>query len=228
MKTDIKQLLLLAALLHGLLTLGQNNLPVDMVLIPGTSEMEAFYLSATEVSIQDYQTFCKNTGRHMPPEPDWGFGDPKRPVVNVNYYDALAYCEWMANHHQLPISLPSKEQWQTAAQLGIARYSSAPEKTVVYLANSKEKPNCTTCMPADKLGVYALLGNVWEITLLDPHSPWGPSVMGGGFLDDADHVTPTSAKMFPKSFRRQDVGFRVMVPAVPFEAYLEQVKKGKH
>ena len=80
----------------------QNNLSVDMVLVEGgmfgtqvydsitnitktyfSHDIPTFYMGNTEVSVQDFRQFCKETDRKMPPQPDWSWSDPKLPVVNV-------------------------------------------------------------------------------------------------------------------------------------------------
>lgn len=214
----------------------QNNLPVDMVLVEGgdygiqvydsvsnitktyfSKEMDSFYMSATEVSVQDFKTFCKETNRKMPPEPDWGWGDPKLPVVDVTYTDALQYCAWLTEIHGIPFTLPTPQQWEYAARAGnfdtddFVYNQELPNPYVVYIGNSKEKPNCITCMQPNEIGLYAMCGNVWEWTLMELENRWGPPVMGGSFFEDAEHVQVTTRKEFPQSLRRQDIGFRVVV-----------------
>ncbi|WP_318342929.1 formylglycine-generating enzyme family protein [Flagellimonas baculiformis] len=214
----------------------QNNLPVDMVHVQGgpygiqtydsisnttktylSHDIPSFYMSNTEVSVQDFKQFCKETDRKMPPEPDWGWGDPKLPVVNVTYSDALQYCAWLTEKYGLPFTLPTVGQWEYAARAGnfdtddYVYHEELPNPYVVHIGNSKEKPNCITCMQPNEIGLYAMCGNVWEWTLKELENRWGPSVMGGSFFEDADNVKVYSRKEFSQSLRRQDIGFRVVV-----------------
>lgn len=224
-------LFILPIVLHA-----QNNLPVDMVYVEGgtygiqtydsitnmtktypSHDITSFHMSNTEVSVQDFKQFCKETDRRMPPEPDWGWGDPKLPVVNVTYADALQYCAWLTEKYGIPFTLPTVAQWEYAARAGnfdtddYMYNAELPNAYVVYSANSKEKPNCITCMQPNEMGLYAMCGNVWEWTLKELGNRWGPSVMGGSFFEDADHVKVYSRKEFSQSLRRQDIGFRVVV-----------------
>jgi formylglycine-generating enzyme required for sulfatase activity len=43
-------------------------------------------------------------------------GKESHPVVNVTWYDALAYCKWLAKMTGKNISLPSEAEWEKAAQ----------------------------------------------------------------------------------------------------------------
>lgn len=214
----------------------QNNLPVDMVHVQGglfgtqvydsitnitktyfSHDIPSFRMSNTEVSVQDFKQFCKETGRKMPPEPDWGWGDPKLPVVNVTYSDALQYCAWLTEKYGIHFTLPTVWQWEYAARAGnfdtddYVYNAELPNVYVVYIGNSKEKPNCISCMQPNEIGLYAMCGNVWEWTLKELENRWGPSVMGGSFFEDADNVKVYSRKEFSQSLRRQDIGFRVVI-----------------
>ncbi len=224
-------LFILPMVLHA-----QNNLPVDMMFVQGgaygiqtydsitnmtktypSHDIPSFYMSNTEVSVQDFKHFCKETNRKMPPKPDWGWGDPKRPIVNVTYADALAYCDWLTKKHELPFSLPTRQQWEYAARAGnfdtpdFMNNQELPSPYVVYIGNSKEKPECISCMQPNELGLYALCGNVWEWVLAEPRDQGQATVVGGSFFESADQVRINSSRRYSKYLRRQDIGFRVVI-----------------
>ncbi|NDV44198.1 formylglycine-generating enzyme family protein [Flagellimonas sediminis] len=217
-------------------TFAQNNLPVDMILVPEgffgtqvsdsvtgsvkthlTQEIRSFYMGSTEVSIQDFQQFCKDTGRKMPPAPEWGWGDPKLPIANVTYAEAIEYCNWLSKQYEETFTLPTPEQWEYAARStnfdtpDFIYNKDLPNAFVVYIGNSREKPDCITCMQPNELGLYSMCGNVWEWTLAGERDPTNPAVMGGSFFEDANSVKVNSKKKFNKYLRRQDVGFRVVI-----------------
>ncbi|MDF2159111.1 SUMF1/EgtB/PvdO family nonheme iron enzyme [Algoriphagus sp. CAU 1675] len=230
-----KKLLMILAILPMALH-AQNNLPVDMVYVEGglfgtqvydsitnitktyfSHDIPSFRIGSTEVSVQDFKQFCKETGRNMPPEPDWGWKDPKRPIVNVTYADALAYCDWLSNKHGILFTLPTRQQWEYAARAGnfdtpdFMNNQELPNPYVVYIGNSKEKPECITCMQPNELGLYALCGNVWEWVLAEPRDQGQSTVVGGSFFESADHVRINSSQRYSKDLRRQDIGFRVVI-----------------
>lgn len=214
----------------------QNNLPIDLVAVEGghfgilvqdsisdtartiyLQEIPDFQMAATEVSIQDFGQFCRETGRPMPPEPDWGWGDPKRPVVNVTYRDALGYCRWMSEKYGLEVTLPTRYQWEYAAREGHfdspdpSMGDPLPEASIIYGNNSKDKPECITCMQPNALGIYGLRGNVWEWVLMEEKTNGKAMVMGGSFFEDASQVGADSKRTYNPDQRRQDLGFRVVI-----------------
>ena len=74
-----------------------------------TVTLDAFWIYKNDVTVEQYRKFCKETGRAMPLEPDWGWLSI-HPVVNVTWDDARAYCAWAG------AALPTEAQWEKAAR----------------------------------------------------------------------------------------------------------------
>ncbi|MFZ3376273.1 MAG: bifunctional serine/threonine-protein kinase/formylglycine-generating enzyme family protein [Chthoniobacterales bacterium] len=80
-------------------------------------------ISIWETRVQDYQTFCRATGRHYEP-PDFSQA-PTHPVVKVNWFDANAFCKWLTDkeHEENMLEdrqfyrLPTDLEWSAAVGL---------------------------------------------------------------------------------------------------------------
>jgi formylglycine-generating enzyme required for sulfatase activity len=59
-----------------------------------------FYIGKYEVTFDEYDAFCEATGRDKPNDQGWGRGS--RPVINVTWWDAVAYCNWLSEREKLP------------------------------------------------------------------------------------------------------------------------------
>ncbi len=53
-----------------------------------------FYLASQPVTFAEYDAFCSATGSESPGDEGWGRAD--RPVINVSWWDAIHYCNWLS------------------------------------------------------------------------------------------------------------------------------------
>ncbi len=65
--------------------------PVHMVNVT-----KAFYVARYEVTFDQYGEFHAATRSGSPLPDDGGWGHGNRPVTNVTWYDAVAYCNWLS------------------------------------------------------------------------------------------------------------------------------------
>lgn len=61
-----------------------------------------FYMGVYEVTFQEYDIFCDRTNRSKPDDRSWG--RESRPVINVSWWDAIAYCNWLSEKESLPVA----------------------------------------------------------------------------------------------------------------------------
>jgi formylglycine-generating enzyme required for sulfatase activity len=59
--------------------------------------LSAFKMAQTETTWWQYNLFCEATGKEKPDNPGWG-SDGDNPVVNVSWYDAAEYANWLSEH----------------------------------------------------------------------------------------------------------------------------------
>lgn len=84
--------------LFGLLARSKRRVNVD-----------TFTISKTTITFNMYDAFCTATKRNLPSDDGWGRGN--RPVINVSWYDAVEFCNWLSQQHGLiPVYLIDKTQ----------------------------------------------------------------------------------------------------------------------
>ncbi|MEM7512431.1 MAG: SUMF1/EgtB/PvdO family nonheme iron enzyme [Bacteroidota bacterium] len=143
-------------------------------------------------------------------------GGEELPVNYVNLEGARAYCKWLGKKYRLP----TKIEWQYAAAGGKECYETYEKTnaqgtsancenkltgnlkgTDVYYGRSPIK-----AFPANTLGLYDLIGNVWEWTST-PVSNQEYVVLGGSYGEpEWDYTVPGK---WPQNHQTFGLGFRV-------------------
>lgn len=134
--------------------------------------VEAFSMSKYEVSFDEFDVFCGQTGQQKPDDHGWGRGS--RPVINVSWISATAYAKWLAKKTAQSYRLPTGAEWEYAARGIKGRDTLYPWGDGI----SVNKSNCDGCgspwegkmtspigsFSANDFGLYDTAGNVWEWT----------------------------------------------------------------
>ena len=130
--------------------------------------IESFELSKYEVTFEEYDAFTDATGRERAYDAGWGRG--RRPVINVSWYDAVAYTQWLSSQTGESYRLPSEAEWEYAARAG---------STTMYSWGNDighNRANCDGCgsqwdadktatvgsFSANRWGLHDVHGNVAE------------------------------------------------------------------
>ncbi|HPE70149.1 MAG TPA: SUMF1/EgtB/PvdO family nonheme iron enzyme [Thermotogota bacterium] len=64
-----------------------------------------FWLSPYEVTFDQYDAYCDDTGADKPSDRGWGRGT--RPVIHVSWFDAISYCNWRSEQEGYAVAYDS-------------------------------------------------------------------------------------------------------------------------
>ena len=59
-----------------------------------------FYVGKYPVTFEEYDRYCEESSEKKPD--DWSWGRGRRPVINVSWFDAIKYCNWLSEKEKLP------------------------------------------------------------------------------------------------------------------------------
>lgn len=220
-----------------------------------------FYMSESEVTVGQFRNFIeatehqtraekvidekKNlpkflaglTGKDIKPWNAPGFHqDDDRPVINVSWDDAQAYCEWLQSQGGRLFRLPTEAEWEYACRgktTGLFNYVNPPEfaseganlaGTVGSDAFLKTAP--VNSFEPNAFGLFDMHGNVAEWCAdwyapdyyenSPPQDPQGPETgtyrvhRGGSFAQEPDNARSSDRNGLRQDGLDEFVGFRVV------------------
>ncbi len=226
---------------------GSNEQPVQKITIE-----KPFALGKYEVTNAEYVQFLNAVGRRGTQKEPWfetkaeddighilgeigdfrveaGFED--HPVVNVSWYGARAYAEWLSAQTGHPYRLPTEAEWEYAAR--------AETETKYWWGNeaSHERANYSgtegrdrwegtslkDAFPANSFGLHDTAGNVWEWTCSAYENEYAGqekqcisnnhagrrSLRGGSWYSGPRRVRSASRYRYWHTGRSSYVGFRL-------------------
>jgi formylglycine-generating enzyme required for sulfatase activity len=149
-----------------------DEMPQHILNLPG------YYLAKTPVTNAQYAAFVEADDYEAPVY--WKGGEPPNgkedhPVVEVSWYDALAYCEWLAEMTGKPYRLPSEAEWEKGARGADGLIYPWGDEWEAELCNSEDEAEEDTTPVGDypegasPYGLLDMAGNVDEWT----RSLWG-------------------------------------------------------
>jgi formylglycine-generating enzyme required for sulfatase activity len=135
--------------------------------------VNAFEIAQTPVTNALYSAFQQATGAPVPVT--WGAATPPpqfhdHPVVDINWFEAQALCQWLSEQTGQVFRLPTEAEWEKAARGTDGRMFPWGDAFDLARCNIKERGlgNTTAIHQhpegASPYGVLDMAGNVWEWT----------------------------------------------------------------
>jgi formylglycine-generating enzyme required for sulfatase activity len=130
-------------------------------------EIALFVIGKYPVTFDEYDKFCEATGRKKPDDEGWG--RDARPVINISWEDAAAYCEWLSEeigaHYY---RLLTEAEWEYACRAGsTTRYCFGDDERRLseyawYSSNAQGQTQPVGEKLSNAWQLCDMHGNVWE------------------------------------------------------------------
>ncbi|RKX61427.1 MAG: hypothetical protein DRP37_03945 [Thermodesulfobacteriota bacterium] len=208
-----------------------DPLAPEMFPVPG---MDGVLLGRYPVTVAEYNRFIENNGyrdRQYWEEKWWnikeneGWAEPEdwdeqlehknRPVTKLSWYEAAAYCNWLAVQTNLSYRLPREKEWEKAATNPNGEYPWGKDYPYRELLNFDENvgtPTPVGIYPASAApgGHLDMSGNVWE-WIWDLFKKGGSDrVIRRGSCSDNMRSCRSAIRYFRRSGdRHYNLGFRL-------------------
>lgn len=186
-----------------------------------------FQIACYPITNREFAQFAADQISH-----DSNFNHRDQPVTSINWFDAIAYCEWLSKKTDKLYRLPTEAEWEFAATAGDPNniypwgtrdWNQRPE----LHSRFQNGPECIGSFEPNPFGIHDMGMNVheWCSDWYDqnyyshsPHeNPKGPSngerrASRGGSWRHQIKITRCAARSsIPPILRYADYGFRVAI-----------------
>lgn len=214
------------SLAFGLLLTGcaaAKPLPFELVGIPveRAAPVRSFAIGAREVTWKEFNAFWNRKDRdrdgntHPSPATAY-FGElgiptdfmaPDRPVMNLRWHAAMAYCGWLSRVTGDYYRLPTETEWELAARAGdIGPVPRNARAVAWHRGNSGEQTHPGGRLAPNRFGLYDMFGNVWEYCLESEEPPgFRPVVRGGSWNSLPGELAFATRRTIPREWFAEDV-----------------------
>jgi len=164
---------------------------------------------------------------YRPDDAGWGRG--RRPVINVNYTDALAYVAWLKQKTGKNYRLLSEAEWEYAARAGTQTWypwGDRPDPAHANFGNNHDRTAPVGSYPPNGFGLHDMIANVAQWVADCHHDTYDGAPVDGSAWDAAQNcklrnvrgggwsLSPWSVRVAqrigdPIAARNSHLGFRV-------------------
>ncbi|MCP4699533.1 MAG: formylglycine-generating enzyme family protein, partial [Gammaproteobacteria bacterium] len=186
--------------------------------------LSPFSIGKYQITFEEYDRFCEAVQRKKPEDRGWGRG--KRPVIDVSWDDAAAYCEWLSEQTGKQYRLPTEAEWEYACRSGSETaycFGEDEERLSEYAWYGGGSTHPVGQKKPNAFGLYDMHGNVWEWCadwfgsyldgpVIDPMGSDSGSdrVMRGGSWDYGGQGARSASHIrYSPVFRYMNLGFRI-------------------
>ena len=196
-------------------------------------DLDGYWIGKYEVTFTQYDRYYEEAGKKKPDDNGWG--RENRPVIDVCWNDAAAYCEWLSGKIGLKFKLPTEAQWEKSARGTDGRkYPWGNDEPNENLSNfnssnlniGQTHPVGSHPQGASPYGLLDMAGNVLEwcydwydenyyYIKFPPKNPKGPQsglyriLRGGGWYFDASQLRCAFRNCHSPFQPHNFVGFRL-------------------
>ena len=161
-----------------------NSIMDEMIYVPGSTfdfqnspnaevTLDSYYMTKYAITEYQYKSYKKLIG--LPPNDD--YGDKTVKYFNGKYPawldldKARAFCKWLGQQTNLPIKLPTEEQWEYAARSGSKEVLFStnngklePGKNFPIEKDTRQESMPVNLYPPNPMGFYMMNTNGFELT----------------------------------------------------------------
>jgi formylglycine-generating enzyme required for sulfatase activity len=193
--------------------------------------IDEFEVACATVTRAEYAEFLAETG-HIEPAGwrDPTLSAPDQPVVGVNWFDAVSYCEWLSGARGEAYRLPAEAEWEKACRGGLESceyaWGNDPPESFEYFRGEWKAPRPAGKFPSNGYGLMNIGDNVHEWCLdwyaedyyqVSPErNPRGPETgtrrvsRGGSWRHQIKASRAAHRSSLPPEYRYTDYGFRIV------------------
>lgn len=164
-------------------------------------KIDDFEIQTTQVTQQQWKKVMKANPSY--------FKGLNLPVESISWEDCQEFIKKLnKKDKKYKYSLPTEKQWESAAK-------SCDDQDINTISwnweNSSKETHPVGCLAPNKLGLYDMLGNVWEWCedLYSPNSSYRV-FRGGSWYYDAQHLRSAYRRHHSPGYRNNNLGFRLV------------------